>query len=203
MPSAPRVAGRLVGGTALLLLLVWLLSLGLVLRTSRRDEAGPAQAIVVLGAAQYAGRPSPVLKARLDHALALWKRGLAPTIVLTGGRGTGDTTSEAQVGRNYVRKLGIPDTAILLETEGRTTSASMRGAAKLLRPRGATRVLLVSDPFHMRRLALIARRVGLEPYTSPTTRAPVTSSVRRNWKYLLAESVKVPLAFIIERETHQ
>src|SRR5436190_24370703 len=89
---------------ALLLLVfgAWLASLAGVLFWEHRDEARPAAAIVVLGAAQYVGRPSPVLRARLDHALQLWQRGVAPRMVLTGGRGDGDTTSEAAVGRRYV-----------------------------------------------------------------------------------------------------
>src|SRR5688500_16596234 len=82
---------------------LWMISAAAVLFWSARDEARPAQAIVVLGAAQYAGRPSPVLRARLDHALNLWKRDLAPLLILTGGTGLGDTTSEAAVGRTSAR----------------------------------------------------------------------------------------------------
>src|SRR5215210_1044688 len=84
-----------------LLLLVWVLSLGAVLAWERHDETRSVGAIVVLGAAQYVGRPSPVLRARLDHAIALWHRKLAPTLIVTGGRGTGDTTSEAEVSQRY------------------------------------------------------------------------------------------------------
>src|SRR6185295_13661373 len=98
----------------------------------KRDEARPAQAIVVLGAAQYAGRPSPVLRARLDHALELWNRHLASLLILTGGTGPGDTTSEAAVGRTYAKKHGVPDTAIVEENAGRTTSESMRAVAGML-----------------------------------------------------------------------
>src|SRR3954453_20660313 len=99
---------------------LWLISAAAVLIWSSRDEARPAQAIVVLGAAQYAGRPSPVLRARLDHALELWRRRLGNLLILTGGTGTGDTTSEAAVGRTYAIKHGVPDTVILMETQGRT-----------------------------------------------------------------------------------
>src|SRR2546430_483457 len=147
---------------------VWLVSVSAVVMWSKRDEARPAQAIVVLGAAQYAGKPSPVLRARLDHALDLWNRHLASVLILTGGTGAGDTTSEAAVGRTYVRKRGVPDSAILEENEGRTTSESMRAVAGMLEVRGLQSALLVSDPFHMLRLRILARRFGFTPYTSPT-----------------------------------
>src|ERR1700741_143615 len=127
-------------------LVVWLASVSAVLIWSKRDEARPAQAIVVLGAAQYAGKPSPVLRARLDHALDLWNRHLASVLILTGGTGAGDTTREAAVGRTYVRKRGVPDSAILEENEGRTTSASMRAVAGMLEVRGLQSALLVGGP---------------------------------------------------------
>src|SRR5918911_3436977 len=113
----------------------WALSALAVLWWGARDEARPADAIVVLGAAQYVGRPSPVLRARLDHAVELWRRGLAPRVVLTGGVGVGDTTSEAAVGRKYVLGEGIPDTAILLETTGRTTRESLKSVALMMKSR--------------------------------------------------------------------
>jgi uncharacterized SAM-binding protein YcdF (DUF218 family) len=125
---------------------LWLISAAAVLVWSSRDEARPAQAIVVLGAAQYAGRPSPVLRARLDHALELWGRHLSPLLILTGGTGSGDTTSEAAVGRTYARKHGVPDSAIVEENEGRTTSESMKAVAGILEARGLQSALLVSDP---------------------------------------------------------
>src|SRR5467141_2162641 len=115
---------------------LWVISATAVLIWSSRDEAQPAQAIVVLGAAQYAGKPSPVLRARLDHALDLWNRHLASLLILTGGTGSGDTTSEAAVGRKYAKKHGVPDSAILVENEGRTTSESMRAVAGKAKVRG-------------------------------------------------------------------
>ena len=102
--------------------LAWIVSLGAVFAWERNDQARPAGAIVVLGAAQYVGHPSPVLRARLDHAIALWDRNLAPKLIVTGGVGTGDTTSEAAVSRRYCMQHGVPSEAILLETKGRTTS---------------------------------------------------------------------------------
>ena len=179
---------------------LWIISAAAVLIWSARDEARPAQAIVVLGAAQYAGRPSPVLRARLDHALGLWKRDLASLLILTGGTGTGDTTSEAAVGRTYAKKRGVPDTLILVENEGRTTSESMKAVAGMLEVRGLQTALLVSDPFHMLRLRILARRFGFTPYTSPTRTSPIEPNREQRWKYIFSESVKAPLAFFFERK---
>src|SRR6266576_6314647 len=128
---------------------LWIISAMAVLVWSSRDEARPAQAIVVLGAAQYAGKPSPVLRARLDHALDLWNRHLASVLILTGGTGAGDTTSEAAVGRTYARKHGVPDTAILEENAGRTTSESMRAVAGMLEVRGMQSALLEIGRAHV------------------------------------------------------
>jgi uncharacterized SAM-binding protein YcdF (DUF218 family) len=184
-----------------LVLLGWMMSLGAVLAWERHDQTRPATAIVVLGAAQYVGRPSPVLRARLDHAVALWRRKMAPTMIVTGGRGTGDTTSEAAVSQRYAIQRGVPASAILLETEGRTTSQSMAGVAALMGTRNRRDVLLVSDPFHMLRLTILARRHGLEPYASPTPTSPIAASPSERWKYALSESIKAPLAFIFERNS--
>jgi uncharacterized SAM-binding protein YcdF (DUF218 family) len=196
-PLVVRLALTLVGAV----LLVWAASLGAVLAWERHDQTRPAGAIVVLGAAQYVGRPSPVLRARLDHAVQLWRRGMAPAMIVTGGRGTGDTTSEAAVSRRYVVQRGVPSAAILLETEGRNTSQSMAGVAALMATLNRRDVLLVSDPFHMLRLTILARRHGLEPYASPTPTSPIAASPSERWKYALSESVKAPLAFILERNS--
>ena len=184
-----------------LLMLGWVASFAAVLVWERNDQARPVGAIVVLGAAQYVGRPSPVLRARLDHAITLWRRNLAPTMIVTGGTGQGDTTSEAAVSQRYAIQRGVPASAILLETEGRTTSESMAGVAALMGSRNRRDVLLVSDPFHMLRLTILARRHGLEPYASPTPTSPIAASRRERWKYALSESVKAPLAFILERNS--
>ena len=147
--------------------LLWVVSLGTVLTWGMQDDAQRADAIVVLGAAQYRGKPSPVLRTRLDHAVGLWRRGLAPRMVLTGGTSEGDSVSEAAVGRAYVTSLGVPDSALLLENEGRTSSQSLRSVTDLLRAHRLGAVILVSDPFHMLRLEILARRFGLLAHTSP------------------------------------
>lgn len=152
-----------------------------------------ADVIVVLGAAQYAGRPSPVLRARLDHALSLWKRGLAPTLMVTGGRADGDRYTEAEAGWRYLRAHGVPVSAIRAEREGRTTQGSMRNVAEQLTGDSLMRVLLVSDPFHMFRLSLLARIDGLQPYGSPTQTSPISADTRRELKYALRETIAVPV----------
>lgn len=183
-------------------LLCWLASLGAVLLWERRDEARPSEAIVVLGAAQYDGRPSPVLRARLDHALALWQRRLAPHVVVTGGMGDGDTTSEAAVGRRYLLKRGVPDSAILVEGRGRTTDESLARVAEMMDSVRSREVILVSDPFHMLRLTILARRYGLSAHTSPTRTSPISASRGESWRYTLSESMKVPLALVLEPREH-
>jgi uncharacterized SAM-binding protein YcdF (DUF218 family) len=170
----------------------WLLSVLAVVLVGRRDDRPVSDAIIVLGAAQYVGRPSPVLRARLDHAHALYRAGVAPLVVLTGGMGDGDTTTEAAVGRRYLIALAVPDSAILLEPAGRTTSESMRGAAALLRPGGA--VVLVSDPFHALRARVLAWRNGLRAVSSPTRTSPIAREPAREWRYIAIEAVKVPVA---------
>ena len=196
--SRPSLPVRLTRAIVLLLAGLWLVSLAAVMTWERRDNAKAADAIVVLGAAQYDGRPSPVLRARLDHAVSLWQQHLAPRLILTGGMGDGDTTSEAAVGRRYAVKHGVPDSVILMETRGRTTAESVQRVAQMMDSLRRRDVILVSDPFHMLRLWILARRFGLAPYTSPTRTSPISSSSVERWRYTLSESVKAPLTFVFE-----
>lgn len=175
------------------LLVAYALLFGWVWRVSRLDQRNRADAIVVLGAAQYNGRPSPVLKARLDHGLDLYRAGLAPVIVVTGGIGAGDRMSEATVGHRYLRALAVPDSAIIVRPDGRTTDESMRSVAEWMHDRELTRMLLVSDPFHMARLRLEARRAGLEVFTSPTRTSPIVPGSRKEAGYLALEALKLPV----------
>lgn len=183
------------------LLMGWVLCVAMIFIWSRRSAEGHADAIVVLGAAQYGGRPSPVLRARLDHALGLWNGARADRVVLTGGRRPGDQISEAAAGRRYLVRRGVPTRAILVETAGRTSLASMEGAAQLLessrtgsneRPRVRPRVLLVSDPFHMLRLEVLARLHGLHPLPSPTRTSPISANRTVAIEYMLRESIALP-----------
>ena len=192
---------RVLGVAGLLLLGLWALTMVEVVVTGRRDEARPATAIVVLGAAQYVGRPTPVLRARLDHAIALWRAGLAPRVIFTGGRGDGDTTSEAAVSRRYALRRGVPDSAIVLENTGRTTRESLQGVVAIMNGQPRRDVILVSDPFHMLRLSILARRLGLNPLTSPTRTSPISQSRDQNWRYVVNESFKVPVVYLFERSS--
>jgi uncharacterized SAM-binding protein YcdF (DUF218 family) len=179
--------------------LVYTVSLIVVLVVSQRDQRHPADAIVVLGAAQYNGRPSPVLKARLDHAAVLYRDHLAPLVLVTGGVGRGDRYSEGAVGRAYLLEHDLPDSAVVSVPVGRSTEGSMDAVAQLLRPRGLDEVLLVSDPFHMARLVFEARRTHLGAYTSPTGTSPISDNPNTEIRYLLREAFKLPVVWLLSR----
>ncbi|MBA3894707.1 MAG: YdcF family protein [Gemmatimonadales bacterium] len=189
--SLRSILGMLVLGAAI----VYTVSLTAVLVASQHDQRRPADAIIVLGAAQYNGRPSPVLRARLDHAIGLYREGYAPLIVVTGGVGRGDTISEAMAGRRYLIAREVPDDAVIAQPVGSSTLTSMNAVGDWLRGRGLHRVLLVSDPFHMFRLRLEARRIALEAYTSPTESSPISDNPVLELRYLFAEGLKVPIAW--------
>ncbi len=142
----------------------------------RSDQARTVDAIVVLGAAQYDGRPSPQLQARLDHVIELWPQGLAPLVVVTGGNQPGDRFTEAEASRNYLIEHGVDEAAILSEDQGHSSWESLQAVAAMLRQRGAFRVLLVSDPYHSLRIRLVAEELGLTAYVSPTRTSPVRGS---------------------------
>jgi uncharacterized SAM-binding protein YcdF (DUF218 family) len=178
-------------------LIGWLLSFGAVLTWSMRDSATTSDVVVVLGAAQYDGKPSPVLRSRLDHAHDLWKRGIAPRIVLTGGQGAGDTTSEAAVGRNYLLRRGVPKDALLQEDHGRSTEESIEAVAGLMRSNHLESATFVSDPFHMLRIELLARQHRIQSSSSPTRTSPISANNRSALGYLASESVKVPLTALL------
>jgi vancomycin permeability regulator SanA len=157
-----------VGGT---FLQVW--------QASGRDAARRAEAIVVLGAAQYDGRPSPALRNRLDHALELYERDLAPMIVVTGGRQAGDRFTEATAGYNYLRAQGVPDAAIRKEVQGQTTYESLSSVARFLATEGVDDVILVSGPAQTKRLSGIATDVGLHAAVSPSAGSPGAQALLR------------------------
>ncbi len=137
------------------------------------DERRPADAIVVLGAAQYDGRPSPVFEARLAHAVGLWNSGLASAFVVTGGKLPGDRTTEAAVARRYAIEHGVPKDAIFGEDEAHNTLTSLTAVADELRARDMSSAIFVSDPTHMLRVLRIAEDLGIEAYGSPTATSPV------------------------------
>jgi uncharacterized SAM-binding protein YcdF (DUF218 family) len=198
----PFWTGRRAFGALLLVLLLISLTWAAVVVTvavhASRDEATAADAIAVLGAAQYNGRPSPVFRARLDHAAALYQRGLAPVVLVTGGVGARDTLNEANVGRDYLVRLGLPPDAVIPLAGGEDTYASIAQIKEWFAGRDSRRVLLVSDGFHMLRLQIIARRLGLVPHTSPATGSPIHANMRRNTGYLFAEGFKVPFTWLFQ-----
>jgi uncharacterized SAM-binding protein YcdF (DUF218 family) len=187
---------RAFGWVLLLLTLSWGASLLAVYLFGLRHEERSADAIIVLGAAQYQGKPSPVLRARLDHAIALYRDSLAPTLILTGGVGVGDTTSEAEVGRRYAIKAGIPHGRILVERAGISTEQSMRTVAMLMKRRDMGSAVVVSDPFHMLRLRIIAGRLGIRSYSSPTRTSPIREGSGEEWKHLVRESLILPFVLL-------
>ena len=166
-----------------------------VWNTGRSADRQPVDAIVVLGAAQYDGRPSPQLQARLDHALELWNLNLASYIVVTGGKQEGDRFTEAATSRKYFESSGVASDLIFEENSGTTTYASLLAVSKVVSELKIARVLIVSDPFHLLRAKLIAKEVGLDA-TSSSTRSSVIQggdAFKRN----LQEAVGVAVGRIV------
>ena len=165
--GAAGVVGLVVVYLAVTFVQVWM--------ASREDDASrKAQAIVVFGAAQYNGRPSAVLKARLDHAVDLYRRGIAKTIVVTGGRQPGDNFTEATASADYLHTKGVPDDDILREVSGQSSWQSLAATTAFLKVRNIDDVVLVSDPFHSLRITNMASELGLHATASPTRTSPIT-----------------------------
>lgn len=167
----------LVGGTAFR---VWELG--------RVDERTPTDMILVLGAAQYDGRPSPVLEARLQHALTLYQQGVAPRIVTVGGSAQGDQFSEAESGDRWLTEHGVPNRDVLPVDEGRDTLGSFEAVGTVAQQRGWTSAVIVSDPWHSLRSRTMARDVGLAATTSPTKSGPVVQTRRTQFLYIVRET---------------
>ncbi|MCX2727491.1 YdcF family protein [Thermomicrobium sp. 4228-Ro] len=165
---------------------------------ARNDERAPADAIVVLGAAQYNGRPTRAFRARLDHAAALYRQGYASTVVLVGGSVAPDDLTEAEVGARYLQQLGIPPEALVVVPVGRNTWQSLEAAATTLHARGVQRLLLVSDGFHLFRSKLMARDLGFVALGSPAVNSPIRpGSPLERW-YIVREAFAT-LAYLIGR----
>jgi uncharacterized SAM-binding protein YcdF (DUF218 family) len=141
------------------------------------DEERPADAIVVMGAAQYDGRPSRVFAARLDHAVSLYLAGVAPRLVVTGGKAEGDRTTEAAVGRAFAISLGVPEENILMEDQSRTTLESIRGVSDVLDANGVRTAIFVSDRPHMLRVLRMAADEGITAWGSPTRTSPIETDL--------------------------
>ncbi|MGO9336752.1 MAG: YdcF family protein [Terracidiphilus sp.] len=196
IPTQPRPTRRKVVFSLLLLFLVFLLgALGWcrwvyvqIESYASQDHAAPSDAIAVLGAAEYDGKPSPVYRARLDHAWALYHRGIAPIIITLGGAG-GDQFTEGEVGREYLMSLGVPEEAIIAETESRNTEDSARRIAVIARANGMHRLVIVSDGTHLFRIHAICAADGLDVLTSPRPRVPVeggSNHMERIWHEIVS-----------------
>lgn len=155
--------GAVVAGSA-----AWVLWVsGQIRYYAERDESRPADAIAVFGAAEYDGRPSPVLRARLDHALELYRRGLAPLVITLGGGDPTDRHSEGGVGHDYLLAHGVPEESIIAETQSNNTEESAKRLAVIARANGLKSIVVVSDGTHLFRIHAICERDGLRVYTSP------------------------------------
>jgi uncharacterized SAM-binding protein YcdF (DUF218 family) len=171
--------------------------MGAIYWQARTDEATPSDAIVVLGAAQWNGRPTDVLRARLDRALLLYDEGYAPRIIVTGGKQEGDAFTEAESSRNYLVERGVPDAAILLENSSRSTWGNIEGIRTLLAGSDVHSLLIVSDGFHLFRAEMMARHAGFEVHSSPATESPIEPWSVAEFSYVVRETAGV-IAFLPE-----
>lgn len=173
-------------GVAGSVLLYFVVSLVQVWNTGRDDSflqsRSTVDAIVVLGAAQYDGRPSPQLRARLDHVVTLWNLPVAPVVVVTGGKQTGDRFTEAEASRDYLVSRGLPVEVIVIESRGESTYQSLEAVRDEARVNQWQRVVLVSDPYHLKRAQLVAAELGMAAEVSATRDGVVSGSgaLRRN-----------------------
>jgi uncharacterized SAM-binding protein YcdF (DUF218 family) len=167
-PSRPRWWFRLLVLAAMAVLLVLGITAARVVHAASLQETHPADAIVVFGAAEYSGRPSPVLRARLDHALDLFHRGVAPVVITTGGAAADPHFSEGGVGRDYLMRHGVPERSLIAETQGRDTSESAVRVAVIMRANGLRSCVAVSDAYHVFRIRKLLEHEGLAPvYVAP------------------------------------
>jgi len=189
---------RLLGCCAVLLMLIVMyfsVSLFQVWSTGRSQHQGSVDAIVVMGAAQYDGRPSPQLQARLDHVVELWNQGMAPMVIVTGGNQPGDRFTEAESSTNYLVEQGVPAAVIIAEDTGHSSWESLQNVASLASERGITRIVLVSDPYHTLRVRLMAEELGFQASTSSTQTGPVKGW--NNFKRHLQEAAGVALGRVL------
>ena len=199
---------RVVGLLVFISLMYGCINVAQVWWVGRSDQARAVDAIVVLGVAQYDGRPSPQLQARLDHALALWQKGLSPLVITTGGNQPGDRFTEAETSANYLIEgsvdVAVPTDSIVQENTGSTTRESLIEVSKIMQARGLHSVLIVTDPYHSLRSRLIAQDLDLVAYVSPTRTSPLrgASAVSRHVREALGVAVAHLIGFAnLERLT--
>ncbi|MFN8053184.1 MAG: YdcF family protein [Acidimicrobiales bacterium] len=170
---------RATGALLVLLVLYLAFTAAQVWAADSWDHTRPSDAAIVLGAAQYNGRPSAAFRGRLDKARELYEAGTVPLIVVTGGRAEGDRYTEAYSGLTYLRRAGVPERAVVVVDDGSSTWESMAASVRVLRRRGVRRVLLVSDPYHSFRLEAIASEVGFDGKVSPTSASSTNGELFR------------------------
>ena len=172
----------------LLVALFWLAGVpAYITWVGQRDDARPADAIIVLGAGAYDANPSPVFEERIRHGIDLYRRGLAPKLIFTGGYGgVGARFSESQVARRYALRQGVPDKAILIESLSRNTHDNLRQASLLMQQHQLHDVIVVSDPLHMARALRISKELGIRAVGSPTPTSRFRTFATR-WRFLLQE----------------
>jgi uncharacterized SAM-binding protein YcdF (DUF218 family) len=199
---------RVVGLLCIISLVYGCINVAQVWWVGKSDQARAVDAIVVLGVAQYDGRPSPQLQARLDHALALWQESLSPLVITTGGNQPGDRFTEAETSANYLIKgsliSAVPAESIVQENTGSSTRESLIEVSKIMQARGLHSVLIVTDPYHSLRSRLIAQDLELVAYVSPTRTSPLrgASAVSRHVREALGVAVAHLIGFAnLERLT--
>lgn len=180
---------RIIASVALLALAYLLAVAGQVWWVARQDDRPRSDAIVVLGASQYDGRPSPVLAARLDHARQLYAAKVAPRVLTVGGKAPGDRFTEGATGKRYLRSHGIPGSALVAIGRGRDTYASLRAVRALAQRRGWHRVVIVTDPWHSLRSREMAEHLGLDAATSPARSGPAVRTRGVEARYILRETL--------------
>lgn len=191
------LVGRLIAAAILAFVLLVVSTAVAIWWTARQDHRPHSDAIVVLGSAQYNGRPSSIFQARLEHALALYRQGVAPVVVTVGGKKAGDQFTEAEAGRDYLNQNGIPANALLAVQVGVDTLQSMQAAAEAFRQRGWHTAVLVSDPWHVMRAVRMADDAGIAAVGSPTRQGPAVQTRATQFRYILRETA----AYLLYRAT--
>ncbi|MCU1671278.1 MAG: uncharacterized protein JWP40_4205 [Blastococcus sp.] len=189
--------GRVVAAAVLALVLVVVSTALAIWWTARHDSRPSSDAIVVLGSAQYNGRPSSIFAARLEHALKLYKAGVAPVIVTVGGNKAGDRVTEAEAGRDYLAAGGVPKTALLAVPKGVDTLESMQVVSAAFAQHGWHSAVLVTDPWHAMRAEKMAQDAGMDASSSPTRQGPAVQTRTTQFRYILRETA----AYLVYRAT--